>query len=1141
MVMSFKRISLVFLAFFVFVAFNSALAYDFQTGGVYYKIIGTSPDRVAVTNSGTLGSYTGAVVIPDSVSNNGITYRVTEIADSAFLECRNLTSVSLPSTLTKIGVRSFKFCSRLSEVVIPEGVTAIDQFAFDGSNFTKVTLPASLSVISARAFDRCYYIDTVIYNGSMAQWCGLDFPYFTSNPLYYAPNFIVNNQLVTNLVLPANIDTVKPYTFIGAGCISKLTIPNTVTYIGNYAFANCEGLDSLNLPNSVVGIGSSAFENCKRLVWIKFSDSLDAIGIRAFSGCARLTSVTVPDHVSTIGGGAFDQVSNVVYHGNATGSPWGALMVNAFYQDSLFYSDSTKTVLMGSHKLITNAVLPNTVTTINNNAFKNDSSLTTITLPNSLQTIGNGAFWSCASLKKLTMPYSVRRINAQAFYHCPLEKVFFNADSCKLVSGAFDRIDTLVFGDSVRVIMDSSFVATQFNYVIISKSVKKIGRDALKGSGNYRTTDYTGTMTQWCDIDFANVYANPMAIAFTQGFRINGQLLRNIVIPDSVTIVKPYVFCGNDYIDTLIMANSVREVGNCAFTNCNSIKSITFSDSLERVGASSFGNLLNLEVLALPSALKYIDKYAFYNCSKFTTLTIPDSVAIINDSAFIGCRAMTSLFIPNNVSYIGDGAFSGCSKLENVVFDDSVKAKIGKKAFAGCDNLVSLDVPATVDTIGDNAFLLMPNVNYLGQATGTPWGALCVNCYLQDSLFYLDSTKTELRSSHRLITSAPIPNTVTIIGDYAFKGRDSLRTATIPTNLVSVGKEAFSQTQLTSVVFPNTVRTMSDGVFMSCYKLRYVKLPDSLVGIEAQTFLRCSALDSVTIPASIQYIANNAFNNCSALISIDIPENVINIGNYAFGNSGLSTVVIPDKTEIIGDFAFEHCTELKKAVIGKSVINMGSGSFFYCNNLDTVVFKSFNPPYSDYNIGNSYRTDTVYLIVPCSPQAIQNYWTRLRGSIYSRTRKFDVLGSDTVFTTITVASNDNTMGNAQVTTPHSCPDYEATISATANAGYHFVQWSDGNTDNPRTLTVTTDTVLVAEFQSGEGITEAENDGIVISTLAGRVVIRGVVDEKVFVTDVLGRVIYNATVNERAEIAVRNRGIYFVKVGNHSAQKVVVVR
>ena len=1139
MVMNFKRFCLVFLAFFALIVFNSAMAYDFRTGGVYYKIIGTSPNKVAVTNSGTSGGYTGAVVIPDSVSNNGTTYRVTEIADSAFLECRNLTSISLPSTLTKIGVRSFKFCSRLSEVVVPEGVTTIDQYAFDGSNFTKVTLPASLSFISVRAFDRCYYIDTVKYNGSMAQWCGLDFPVQTSNPLYYASNFIVNNQLVTNLVLPTNIDTVKPFTFIGASCIAKLTIPNTVTYIGDYAFANCEGLDSLHLPNSVVGIGGSAFENCKRLVWIKLSDSLDAIGIRAFSECAKLTSVTVPNSVSSIGYNAFYRVANVVYNGNATGSPWGALMVNAFYQDSLFYSDSTMTVLMASHKLITNAVLPNTVTTISNNAFTNDSSLTTITLPNSLTTIGNGAFWSCASLKTLTIPNSVKRINSQAFYHCPLEKVYFNADSCKLASRAFDYIDTLEFGDSVRVIMDSSFIETTFYYVIISKSVKKIGRDALKGSGHYTKTDYTGTMTQWCDIDFANVYANPMAITHTQGFRINGHLLRNIVIPDSVTVIKPYVFCGNDYIDTLIMANSVREVGDSAFWRCNSIKSITFSDSLERIGDGVFEDLFNLEDLALPTTLKYIGKTAFKGCG-ITTLTIPDSVAIVNDSAFKDCLAVTSLYIPNSVLYIGKGAFSGCFKLENVVFDDSVRAKIDENAFSGCSNLTSIDVPATVDTIENNAFLLIANVNYLGQATGTPWGALCVNCYLQDSLYYLDSTKIELRSSHRFINSAPIPNTVTIIGDNAFRVRDRLRSVDIPTNLTALGSGAFSITPITSMVLPNTLRTMGDSVFMSCRKLRHVILPDSLNSIGASTFYSCDSLDSVTIPASLQYIERDAFYYCSALTSINLPDNLINIGNYAFGNcSGLSTVVIPDKTETVGDYAFSYCSRLEKAVIGKSVINMGSGSFFNCHNLDTIVFKSFVPPNSDYNIFN--RTDTVYLVVPCSPQAIQNYRTRLRISLYMRNRKYDVLGSDTVFTTITVASNDNTMGAAQVTTPHSCPDYEATISATANAGYHFVQWSDGNTDNPRTLTVTADTVLVAEFQSGEGINETANDGIAVGALAGRIVIQGVADEKVFVTDVLGRVIYNATVNERAEIAVKNQGIYFVKIGIRPAQKVVVAR
>jgi hypothetical protein len=250
-------------------------------------------------------------------------------------------------------------------------------------------------------------------------------------------------------------------------------------------------------------------------------------------------------------------------------------------------------------------------------------------------------------------------------------------------------------------------------------------------------------------------------------------------------------------------------------------------------------------------------------------------------------------------------------------------------------------------------------------------------------------------------------------------------------------------------------------------------------------------------------------------------------------------VVIPDNTLAVGRGAFTHCNGLERAVIGKSVIEIGLGAFYSCNNIDTIIFKPFTPPYYDFNIVAGAGTDTIYLVVPCSPQAIQNYWTALQTSSYARNRNFDVLGSDTLFTSLTVASNDNTMGTAQIVTPHSCPDYEAIISATANAGYHFVQWSDGNTDNPRTLTVTTDTLLVAEFQSGEGITESENDGISVSALAGRVVIQGVADEKVFVTDVLGRVIYNATVNERAEIAVKNRGIYFVKIGSRPAQKVVV--
>ena len=117
----------------------------------------------------------------------------------------------------------------------------------------------------------------------------------------------------------------------------------------------------------------------------------------------------------------------------------------------------------------------------------------------------------------------------------------------------------------------------------------------------------------------------------------------------------------------------------------------------------------------------------------------------------------------------------------------------------------------------------------------------------------------------------------------------------------------------------------------------------------------------------------------------------------------------------------------------------------------------------------------------------------------------------------------------------------ARIQAVPNAGCTFSRWSDGNTQNPRTITVAQDTVLIAYFTSNQGIDEAENEDVTIRTTNGHILLEGVSGERVYVTDVLGRVVYNATENERAQIMVKNQGIYFVKIGNRPAKKVVVIR
>ena len=139
-----------------------------------------------------------------------------------------------------------------------------------------------------------------------------------------------------------------------------------------------------------------------------------------------------------------------------------------------------------------------------------------------------------------------------------------------------------------------------------------------------------------------------------------------------------------------------------------------------------------------------------------------------------------------------------------------------------------------------------------------------------------------------------------------------------------------------------------------------------------------------------------------------------------------------------------------------------------------------------------------------------------------------------------VISEDTSKGTIQIITQPSRVNPQAIIVALPNTGYTFTRWSDGNTQNPRALTVTQDTILIAFFTSNHGIAEAGSDNIIIRTANGNIILEGITNERVYISDVLGRVVFNSSVNENSEITVRNRGVYFVKVGNRPARKVVVV-
>ena len=365
---------------------NIVNAHDFVSNGIYYNITNATNKTVAVTYKGSYydsyyNEYTGSVVIPESVSYNGKVYSVTSIGDRAFYDCDGLTSITIPNSVTSIGDDAFRFCSGLTSITIPNGVTSIGDRAFydcegltsvtignsvtsigynafyhcDG--LTSITIPNSVTSIGNYAFDGCEGLKEVHIN-DIAAWCSIGFEGGYANPLFYAQNLYLNNELITELVIPNGVTSIGGVAFYNCSGLTSITIPNSVTSIGESAFYGCSGLTSITIPDGVTSIGDNAFRNCSGLTSIVIPNSVTSIGNWAFNGCSGLTSIEIPNSVTSIGSSAFYGCSG-----------------------------------------LTSITIPNSVTSIGNYAFRNCSGLTSITIGNSVTSIGDEAFYDCKGLK----------------------------------------------------------------------------------------------------------------------------------------------------------------------------------------------------------------------------------------------------------------------------------------------------------------------------------------------------------------------------------------------------------------------------------------------------------------------------------------------------------------------------------------------------------------------------------------------------------------------------------------------------------------------------------------------------------------------------------------------------------------------
>ncbi len=690
--------------------------------------------------------------------------------------------------------------------------------------------------------------------------------------------------------------------------IKSVTIADTVTTVGNNVFYGCTNLTTVDLGDGITQIGGYSFYECKALTEIMLPDSVTTIGNNAFKYCTSLTEIVIPDSVTTIGNDAFEYCYDLT--SVAMGS--GVIQIGSWAFNScsklnkvvisdpdawlkISFGNSSANPLYAAHalyvgdELLTDLVIPGTVTDINQYAFNGCTSITSVYIPQSVTSIGQYAFNGMSGLK------TVRYAGSQADW-LNIQIGSYN-ESLTNLTPEFDQS----LADYCRI----TTAAAEHGTVAVDNAMAKVG-------------------------DTVTITAIP-----APGYAVESYLVDGVAIPDggntfmatrdhvvSATFAKVYDVaddgkacgdCGANIKWALDTAGTLHVYGTGAMGDYSyegspfypyraSIKAVQFSGSITTIGKYAFNECRSLTEIVIPDSVTSIEQYAFEYCSGLTEIVIPSSVTTIGDLAFYDCRSLTEIVIPASVATIGSRVFESCG-LTSAEFLGNAPSNFSTGVFR----------------YNSSNFTIFYHSGTTGWTSPTwnGYNAVCRDKITTDFSTLDDSNRNGQGLCFRLNATA--------------------KTATVGKNTTDDNNAGYDGGQNGSIVIPDTVTKNGETY--------------NVIGVNQYAFANCPWVNTVSIGRYVSAIESSAFRGCKNLTAITVsPDNkqFADQDGVLFDKGGLylyaypagraaATYDIPDTCDTVGTQSFYGAVNLTSLTVPTSVKNIGAKAFAQCNALEEIT------------------------------------------------------------------------------------------------------------------------------------------------------------------------------------------------------------